>query len=747
MAKSKKNRNNERKYERKQHLPKLKLDLSAETKRGIAVVIFFALAGIAAFSLAGIAGPVGGLIAGLIGSLFGVISYLVPLFFLIIAVLLFKGKESEPNDPRRRAHIYARTYLGTLLLAGGIAGLIHLIYLRDGEAAFVLASAGRGGGYLGALFAGPLFSFLGFSVAVLVLIAVLIIGILITFNVSLKIFFPRKKDKAIPVAAPAAIQPGDIKINNMASGGFTVEKVLAKNRNLPPQEEIIEPQPPSKKQPEIFSAKEVQLDAIVLENRKDWKLPLFDLLDDNKTAVDSGNIENNVAIIQKTLKDFGIEVEMGEVNVGPTVTQYTLRPAIGVKLSQIASLQNDLALALSAHSIRMELPIPGKALVGIEVPNKSTAIVRLREVMQTNDFINHKSKLVMALGRDVAGRPMVADLAKMPHLLIAGATGTGKSVAINSLLISLLFRNTPQDVKFIVIDPKRVELNLYNGIPHLLTPVVTDHDKAINALKWSVAEMDRRYKLLAEANKRNITEYNEANQLRLPYLLIIVDELADLMAVAQVDVEAAIVRLAQMARAVGIHLVVATQRPSVDVITGLIKANITSRIAFAVASQIDSRTILDSSGAEKLLGNGDMLFITAEFNKPRRIQGAYIGDKEVRKVVDFFKQQTGAVIYNEEILAKPKKSSGILGLPAADGAGDELFEEAREVVTKAGKASASLLQRRLRVGYARAARLLDILEEQGIIGPGDGAKPREVYGAVPSSEKAEYGVEDAEETE
>jgi S-DNA-T family DNA segregation ATPase FtsK/SpoIIIE len=393
----------------------------------------------------------------------------------------------------------------------------------------------------------------------------------------------------------------------------------------------------------------------------------------------------------------------------------------------------------------MELPIPGKALVGIEVPNKSTAIVRLREVMQTNEFVNHKSKLAIALGRDVAGHPMVADLAKMPHMLIAGATGTGKSVSINALFISLLYRNTPQDVKFIVIDPKRVELNLYNGIPHLLTPVIIENEKAVNSLKWAVAEMDRRYKLLSEAGKRNIIEYNEASALNMPYIVILVDELADLMAVAQADVEASIVRLAQMARAVGIHLVLATQRPSVDIITGLIKANITSRIAFAVASQIDSRTILDSSGAEKLLGNGDMLYTSAEFNKPKRIQGAFIGEKEVKKVVDFFKVQTGAVIYNEEILEKPKRALGIPGMEGDDGDDDPLLSEATDEVKRAGKASASLLQRRLRVGYARAARLLDIMEAKGIIGPGDGAKPREVYGVIPADEKAEYGIEDTQE--
>ncbi|HYV33493.1 MAG TPA: DNA translocase FtsK, partial [Candidatus Limnocylindria bacterium] len=354
------------------------------------------------------------------------------------------------------------------------------------------------------------------------------------------------------------------------------------------------------------------------------------------------------------------------------------------------------------------------------------------------------SKLALAMGRDVAGRAMVVDLAKMPHLLIAGATGTGKSVSINSLFISLLYRNTPQDVKFIVVDPKRVEMTPYNGIPHLLTPVITEHEKAVNAMKWAVAEMDRRYKLLAEAGKRNITEYNESAPLTMPYIVILVDELADLMSVAQADVEAAIVRLSQMARAIGIHLILATQRPSVEIITGLIKANITSRMAFAVASQIDSRTILDSGGAEKLLGNGDMLFVSAEFNKPKRVQAAYIGEKEVKKVVDFFKQQTGAVIYNEEIVEKPKRALGIPGMEGDGDGGDDdpLLQEAMDEVKHAGKASASLLQRRLRVGYARAARLLDILEAKGIIGPGEGAKPREVYGVVPSEEKAEYGIEE-----
>ncbi len=714
-------------------IPKPQLDLASETKRGIAVVVFLILAGITGLAVIGSAGGLGQFIFEMFSLLFGVMAYLVPVLFLLIAYLLFK---SQPNEENK--HPYFRTYFGMFLTAGSIAGLIHSIYIDENMGAVALANAGKAGGWLGALFGGPIVSAFSVWAGVLLLIGILVIGLVITLNVS-PMFWFKKNDEA---ETPAPASKEKVKINSMHEDeGEEYEDEEVEEEEPASQKKVqpvvnVTPSGPSKEDEAIS-----KMESITIEDRRDWKLPPFDLLDDNKTEVDSGNIESNVQTIQKTLSDFGIEVEMGEVNVGPTVTQYTLRPATGVKLSQIAGLQNDLALALAAHGIRMELPIPGKALVGIEVPNKSTAIVRLREVMQTSDFVNHKSKLAISLGRDVAGRPMIADLAKMPHMLIAGATGTGKSVGINSLFTSLLYRNTPQDIKFIFVDPKRVELSMYNGIPHLLTPAITEPDKAVNALKWAVAEMDRRYKLLAEAGNRNISDYNAATELKLPYIVIIVDELADLMAVAQNEVEAAIVRLAQMARAVGIHLVLATQRPSVEVITGLIKANITSRAAFAVASQIDSRTILDSSGAEKLLGNGDMLFVSAEFNKPRRVQGAYIGEQEVRKVVDFFKNQAGAVIYNEEIVEKPKRGLGIPGMGGGDDADDDMYEAAKEEVIRAGKASASLLQRRLRVGYARAARLLDLLEERNIIGPGEGAKPREVY-AISDDEKAEYGAEE-----
>ncbi|MEZ4180324.1 MAG: DNA translocase FtsK 4TM domain-containing protein [Candidatus Doudnabacteria bacterium] len=713
------------------------LNLQSETKRSITIIVFLILAGIITLSLIGSAGFVGEYIKTLVFVLFGVMAYLVPVLFVAVAWLLFKNTPSQDEDYDEEGVGYPdlRTYLGTGLIALGAAGLIHTFALEVGQSAFSLASTGSAGGYLGALVTAPLLGGLGFWAGGLVILGILLIGVMITFDLSpIKLVHKVKQQKAKVLDQKVA----ELKINAM-------QEVLDadpdnQEEDEEEEEEIQEDDDAeqtivtnSLDQDESEPVQEIQLD-----DRRDWKLPPFDLLNENKAKVDSGDIEANVKLIQKTLADFGIDVEMGEVNVGPTVTQYTFAPAAGVKLTQIASLQNNLALALAAHPLRLELPIPGKPLVGIEVPNKAKALVTLREVMQTTDFAKSEDKLMIALGRDVAGRPQVANLAKMPHLLIAGSTNTGKSVAINSIIVSLLFRNTPSDVKFIMVDPKRVELTPYNGIPHLLTPPVTETNQAVNALKWAVAEMERRYKLLAEAGKRNIGEYNTKNELPLPYIVILVDELADLMAVAKQDVEAAIVRLAQMARAVGIHLVLATQRPSTEVITGLIKANITNRVGFKVPSQIDSRTILDSSGAEKLLGSGDMLFVSTESAKPKRVQGAYVGEKEVHKVVDFFKQQAGAVIYNEEILEKPKRDLGIPGMSSED-MGDELFDDAKEEVIRAGKASASLLQRRLRIGYARAARLLDILEEANIIGPADGAKPREVY-EISDRDRAEYGA-------
>jgi DNA segregation ATPase FtsK/SpoIIIE, S-DNA-T family len=397
-------------------------------------------------------------------------------------------------------------------------------------------------------------------------------------------------------------------------------------------------------------------------------------------------------------------------------------------------------LALAAHPIRIEAPIPGKSLVGVEVPNKSGAIVRMRSIMETETWKGRRSNLSVVLGLDVAGHPQVADITKMPHLLIAGATGSGKSVCINALLVSLLYQNSPKNLKMILVDPKRVELSPYNNIPHLLTPVIVEPDKTVSALKWAVAEMENRYRILQQAGKRNIGEYNSARGKEgMPFIVIVIDELADLMAVSANEVEGLICRLAQMARAVGIHLIVATQRPSVDVITGLIKANIPTRIAFSVASQVDSRTILDQAGAEKLLGMGDMLFVSADTPKPKRIQGALVSEKEVNSITAFIKSE-GEPEYNEEILKQATRSSNDLSAPD-----DDLFLDAADCVIRAGKASASLLQRRLRIGYARAARLLDLLEERGIIGPADGARPRDVLVSDISEVLDEDALEEAGE--
>ncbi len=510
--------------------------------------------------------------------------------------------------------------------------------------------------------------------------------------------------------------------------------------------------------------------ALVTVKDPNWQPPSVDLLEKKQSPADAGDVQQNAQIIKDTLGEFNISVEMEGANIGPKVTQYTLRPPSGVKLTRITQLETNIALNLAAQSLRIEAPIPGQKAVGIEVPNRRAADVRMHSILTSKQWNSNHEPLSFAIGKDISGEAVVGELNKMPHLLIAGQTGSGKSVMINTLLSSLLYRNSPSEMKLILVDPKQVEMAPYEDIPHLITPVINEPEKTISALKWAVNEMERRYKLLAEHKVRDIKTYNtmiqngrtkitvqdeQGNEQQhengaMPYIVIVIDELADLMMVAARDVEGLIVRLAQKARAVGIHLVLATQRPSVDVITGLIKANVPARIAFTVASQVDSRTILDQIGAEKLLGQGDMLMSTAALPKPKRIQGAWVTDDEVLKITDHLRQQSPPQ-YNDEVVSQPVQLNGkggvVMDFDNASGGTDDMFKDAVRVVVESGKASASLLQRRLRVGYARAARLVEEMEEQGIIGPADGARPRdvlvssldEVFGGAATPEDEQLG--------
>jgi S-DNA-T family DNA segregation ATPase FtsK/SpoIIIE len=468
-------------------------------------------------------------------------------------------------------------------------------------------------------------------------------------------------------------------------------------------------------------------EALTAKSDPSWQLPGMALLNQKQDKADAGNVEGNAEIIKESLANFNINVEMEGANIGPRVTQYTLKPSTGIKLNKITGHADNLAYDLAATAIRIEAPIPGKRAVGIEVPNVKSATVRISSVLQSPEWKGITSPLGFAIGKDISGAPVTAALDKMPHLLVAGQTGSGKSVMINTILTSLLYRNSPSDLKLILVDPKQVELKPYDDIPHLLTPVITEPEKCISALKWTVAEMERRYKALSEVRVRNIVEYNNLKKEEgMPYIVVVIDELADLMMMAARDVEALIVRIAQKARAVGIHLILATQRPSVDVITGLIKANVPARIAFTVASQIDSRTIIDQPGSEKLLGQGDMLLLTADMPKPKRVQGALITDDETNKVTDFIRKQRDPQ-YDDEVVSQPVQLNGRGGVVAEiDDTDEPIYKDAVRVVIEGRKASTSLLQRRLRIGYAKAARLIEAMEEQGIIGQADGSRPREV---------------------
>ena len=571
----------------------------------------------------------------------------------------------------------------------------------------------------------------GFGAAV-VYFAVMFIGIMVLTNTpledfvlwiatgfsSLKSALSHKKDSSAK-AAPTKYFSGDN---------------LKTKINIPGSEDVKEtpvintPKPLLKK--DVGGDFEAQINTGAHEGgtTKIWKYPPLSLLSTEKgSKADRGDIKENASIIESTLDSFGIRAKVAEVNGGPAITQYAIKIAEGTKLSKIKGLQTDLALALAAPTgqIRIEAPIPGRNLVGIEIPNRSPEYVTLYEIMNHPDMKREKSRLAVGLGLGVSGAPAIADIKKMPHALVAGSTGSGKSVCINTIITTLLFRNSPQELRFIMVDPKRVELTGYNGIPHLLTPVITDTERVISALQWATKEMDKRYKMFAEVGARNIEDYNEQSGFTaMEYIVIVIDELADIMLQAPSKVEDLIVRLAQMARATGIHLIVATQRPSVNVITGLIKANIPTRIAFNVASMIDSRVIIDSPGAEKLLGKGDMLFVPPDRPLPTRIQGTYVTNGEIKNLIDFLKASgEDAIEYKAEVTEKylGEEDGG-----ASSTERDPLFEEAAGVVISAGKASTSYLQRRMSLGYNRAAKIMDQLEKAGVIGPAEGVKPRSI---------------------
>ncbi len=637
-------------------------------------------------------GPSLVLINDYIANYFGGLSFLFPLVLILFGFFFLRLKMyiSSPN-----------VTIGAVILYISLLGLVK---------------AGVVGGYLNQLIAEVLGGFGAFSVY---LVGVFI-GLIVLFDTSMDQLFEAIGAifGFLPKLFPARIlsffqkKPiPNIGQNEMVIKGMDKMKI---NSNTP-----------IKKEETLIS------DKLVMNTPGKpgaWHLPPLTLLSNDTTQkADRGDVKHIASKIEEALGSFRIGAKVVEVNLGPAVTQYALQVPLGTKVSKITNLANDIALNTEAPTgqIRIEAPIPGRNLVGIEIPNRSLEVVTLRTMLESELMRKNKSKLAVSLGLDVSGNPLIADIGKMPHVLIAGTTGSGKSVMINSFITSLLFRATPDEVRLIMIDPKRVELTGYNGIPHLMTPVIVEVDKILASLKWAMGEMDRRYKTFAEHGVRNIDSYNElAGFQTLPYIVIFIDELADLMAYAPVEVEDAIARLAQMARATGIHLVVATQRPSVDVITGLIKANIPARIAFNVSSMIDSRVILDTPGAEKLLGRGDMLYIPPDQAKPARIQGAFVSDHEVKTLVDFLKKENPPVVYTEEVLSEPLVAKK--GMGAADGGKDALFDESIRIICQHDKASASLLQRRLSIGYSRAARILDQLEASGAVGRAEGSKPRDV---------------------
>ena len=756
--------------------------LHSDAKRSIAAVFLFAFAILFLLGYFDAAGVLGKWLDQGLGMMLGFGKWLLPLVLLAAALMFLKRRTTTLAD--------AVKFVGLTVGFVSLLGLLHLYSGDTTKEMLKVAEDGGGGGYVGFGLAYLLLTFTGMIAGTIVSIALFAVGMIAAFNVSLVQTFEkamarfRKQDEGDDEVEEVALA-SDGAMEDAPSVAPLLSSPLADEEPVPPvvdralKENNIEKiefhgEEPVKETTEESEEEMVTVPAFIRPKRSlrkrayQWELPPVDLLESTSGQAVGGDTERNKHIIQSTLKHFGIDVEPGEVRIGPTVTQYTFRPAFGVKLTRITALNSDLALALAAKSIRIEAPIPGQSLIGIEVPNQSVATVRLKAVLESEEWKKRRSDLMVVLGEDVAGNHIFADLAKMPHVLIAGRTGSGKSVCMNTFLLSLLYQNSPEDLQLILVDPKRVSFSRYRGVPHLKTPVIVENKKVVNVLRWAAGQMDHRYKVLEEARVQDIENYHELMEKGekrrivdaetgrvteealppMPYIVIMIDEMADLMATHGKEVESLVVRLASLSRAVGIHLVLATQRPEATVITGLIKANIPARISFQLKSQIDSRTILDTGGAEKLLGNGDMLYSAADGKEMKRIQGVFVSDDEVKRVTSFLEKQKEARGEDdpEDDLGEEEPDGITLAMDAMDEGSkqDDLYDEVKRIVIQSGRASTTNLQTTFGIGYPRAARLMHLLEENGVIGVVDGKKKvllGKADGDTPTveSEEKEYG--------
>ncbi|MBU1726319.1 MAG: DNA translocase FtsK [Candidatus Omnitrophica bacterium] len=670
-------------------------------------------------------GIFGAYLGGIIVFLFGMpSSFIIPVLIAFFGIKYFRQEPPYLSIPR---------YLGLLILLLSVSSLIGMFNLRNEFTRFYLS------GTLGAFTSNFITAYLGRLGGFIVFITFILLSLALATEILLSSMFSKTKDKAIsffgffkfwkkekatPVRIKNAVAQKETPVKKKESLFSAMKAKIAKPKEEARKQEEADyvPQKPRiqiKTKPQEHQEAHVRIKELKIG---DYQLPSLDLLDSPpplEARQIKGDLEGSARILEDTLEDFGISAKVTDIECGPMITRYELEPAPGVKVNRIEALGNDIALAMKAQSVRIIAPIPGKARVGVEVPNTQSSFVYLKEVLASKAFQEAKSTISLALGKDITGQSIVADLDEMPHMLVAGTTGSGKTVCVNSVILSLLYRASPNQLKFVMVDPKMVELMPFNGLPHLLCPVVTDAKKASQALAWAVSEMEERYQLLSKITARNIEAYNEKSPEKLPYIVVIIDEFADLMTVARDQIENAVTRLAQLSRAVGIHLILATQRPSVDVITGVIKANLPARISFKVASKVDSRTVLDMNGADKLLGKGDMLFLKPGESKLIRIQGTLVSDKEIEKVVDFIKSQAEPV-YDDAILKEQQKSQ------FGTGEKDDLYEEAVRIIMESNQASVSILQRRMRLGYTRAARIIDMMEEEGMVGPFEGSKPRKI---------------------